>query len=240
MRRARGTRNFLKTTMVGGLVVLLPLAIFYLLVTFMFYTISGIAKPLLGLSDAYTAFKYPFLVDVFAFIFLVALCFLVGLFVSTRLGQLWVNRIERKVLFMLPYYGTLREAVHQLLGNSNMNLFKVVLVDLYDTGTLATAFLTDESDGDYVTVFVPTGPNPTSGYIYHVKRNQIRYVDTKGEEAIRSIISIGTGSASILNKHFYSEKIGDMNTETLNNTPEQVVDNSPHKQTPTFEEPVNN
>ncbi len=204
--------------MVGGLVVLLPLTLFYLLVSFLFYTVSGIAKPILGLSDVYDAFKYPVLVDIFAFIFLLTLCFLVGLFVSTKLGQLWVNRIERKVLFMLPYYGTLREAVHQLLGNSNMNLFKVVLVDLYGTDTLATAFLTDESDGEYVTVFIPTGPNPTSGYIYHVKHHQIKYVDTTGEEAIRSIISVGSGSGAILNKHFKNEGMEPANPESPNDS----------------------
>lgn len=205
MRRKDGTTNFLKTTLVGGLVVLLPLGLFYFVVSFLFYTISGIAKPFLGLSDAYEAFKYPLLVDLFAFVFLVVLCFLVGLLVSTPGGQRLVDRVERRILFKLPYYGTLREAVHQLLGNSNMNLFRVVLVDLFNNDTLTTGFLTDESDGEYVTVFVPTGPNPTNGFIYHVKRNQIRHVDVKAEEAMRSIIGVGTGSANILNKHFKYE-----------------------------------
>lgn len=201
----KSTSNFFRTTLIGGVVVILPLTLFYIFVSFLFYTISGIAKPLLGLSDAYGAFKYPLLVDLFAFIFLIVLCFLVGLFVSTAIGQRWVDRIERRILFKLPYYGTLREAVHQLLGNSNMNLFKVVLVDLYGTDTLTTAFLTDETLGEYVTVFVPTGPNPTSGFIYHVKRSQVKYVDVKGEEAMRSIIGVGTGSANILNKYFLYE-----------------------------------
>lgn len=234
MSRVKGTTKFFKTTIVGGTVVLLPLILFYVLFSFLFYTISGIAKPLLGLSDVHEAFKYPLLVDIFAFIFLVVLCFLVGLFVSTRTGQLWVNRIERNVLFKLPYYGTLREAVHQLLGNSNMNLFKVVLVDLYGTDTLVTAFLTDESAGEYVTVFVPTGPNPTSGFIYHVKRNQIRLLDTKGEEAFRSIISVGTGSAPILNKYFYNE---DLVPGSVPNKTEETVETPGST---TIEEPVQN
>lgn len=231
MRRDDGTTNFLKTTLVGGLVVLLPLGLFYLLVSFLFYSISGIAKPLLGLSDAYEAFNYPLLVDLFAFVFLVVLCFLVGLLVSTKGGQRWVDRIERRVLFKLPYYGTLREAVHQLLGNSNMNLFKVVLVDLYGTDTLTTAFMTDETMGDYVTVFVPTGPNPTSGFIYHVKRHQLRHVDVKGEEAMRSIIGVGTGSAHILNKHFkYESPAAEQD--------KKPTDPGSHPETKSYEEPI--
>ncbi len=231
MRRDDGTTNFLKTTLIGGLVVLLPLGLFYLLVSFLFYSISGIAKPLLGLSDAYEAFNYPLLVDLFAFVFLVVLCFLVGLLVSTNGGQRWVDRIERRILFKLPYYGTLREAVHQLLGNSNMNLFKVVLVDLYGTDTLTTAFMTDETIGDYVTVFVPTGPNPTSGFIYHVKRHQLRHVDVKGEEAMRSIIGVGTGSAHILNKHFKYESAPVEKSK-------EPVDSDSHSETKSYEEPI--
>jgi len=206
MSMISGKKNFFKTTLIGGIVVLLPLTLFYLLVTFLFYTISGVAKPLLGLSDAYEAFRFPILVDLFAFVFIVLFCFLVGLFVSTETGQMWTNRIERKILFKLPYYGTLREAVHQLLGNSNMNLFKVVLVDLYGNDTLMTGFLTDETLGEYCTVFVPTGPNPTNGFIYHVKRSQLIHVDVKAEDAIRSIIGVGTGSANILNKHFLYDR----------------------------------
>src|SRR5690625_7911103 len=94
MSMISGKKNFFKTTLIGGIVVLLPLTLFYLLVTFLFYTISGVAKPLLGLSDAYEAFRFPILVDLFAFVFIVLFCFLVGLFVSTETGQMWTNRIE--------------------------------------------------------------------------------------------------------------------------------------------------
>jgi len=231
MRKDKSTTKFLKTTIVGGLVVLLPLVLFYLVVSFLFYSVSGIVKPLLGLTDAYHAFRFPILVDLFAFLFLVVLCFLIGLLVSTPFGQRWINRAERKILFKLPYYGTLREAVHQLLGNSNMNLFKVVLVDLYNNDTLATGFLTDESDGDYVTVFIPTGPNPTNGFIYHVKLNQIRHVDVKTEEAMRSIIGVGTGSSKLLNKCFGYERY---DTEK----PEGPIDNSQPQPAGTYEESI--
>lgn len=202
MKLDNGTKNFLKTTIIGGLVVILPAAILYLVVTFVFYTVSGVVKPVLGLSDAHEVFQYPLLVDLFAFVFLVLFCFLVGLFVSTDKGKRVFDGIEQRILNKLPYYVTIKEAVQQIMGNSNMNLFKVVLIDLFGTSTLTTGFLTDESHGDYVTVFVPTGPNPTSGFIYHVKRSQITVIDVKPEEAMRSIIGVGTGSANILNKHY--------------------------------------
>ncbi|WP_236979990.1 DUF502 domain-containing protein [Membranihabitans maritimus] len=214
MKLDNGTRNFIKTTIIGGLIVILPMAIFYIVTTFIFYTVTGVVKPLLGLSNAHEVFEYPLLVDFFALVFLILLCFLIGLFVSTPHGKKLVDRVERHILFKLPYYGTIKEAVQQLIGNSNMNLFKVVLIDLYNTDTLTTGFLTDETLGEYCTVFVPTGPNPTSGFIYHVKRSQIIVIDVKPEEAMRSIIAVGSGSSNILNKHFLYESGHSQKTES--------------------------
>jgi len=60
-----------------------------------------------------------------------------------------------------------------------------------------TAFVTDiHSDGQY-SVFVPTGPNPMSGNIYHLDEEYVHLVNTPVSEAMRSIISCGAGSASL-------------------------------------------
>ena len=61
-----------------------------------------------------------------------------------------------------------------------------------------TAFVTDDSQEDMWTVFVPTGPNPTSGNIYHLPVSTITVIDISVETAMRSIISCGAGSASLL------------------------------------------
>jgi uncharacterized membrane protein len=77
----------------------------------------------------------------------------------------------------------------------------VALVNIFGTDTLVTAFITDEhADGSY-TVFVPTGPNPTSGFMYHMKRKYVHKVDYPMEEAMRTVISCGSGSRKILDSY---------------------------------------
>lgn len=65
-----------------------------------------------------------------------------------------------------------------------------------------TAFVTEQHvDGSY-SVFVPTGPNPTSGNIYHLKKKYVHLVDVSVEDAMRSIISCGAGSGKLLKQRF--------------------------------------
>jgi uncharacterized membrane protein len=76
----------------------------------------------------------------------------------------------------------------------------VALARIFDNDTLVTAFVTDRHvDGSY-TVFVPTGPNPTSGGIYHLKAENVFPVDVSVEDAMRSIISCGAGSSTLIAK----------------------------------------
>ena len=71
-------------------------------------------------------------------------------------------------------------------------------MQLYGSDTLATAFITDEHDNGMFTVFVPTGPNPTSGQIFHLEGKYVHAVSIGVEEAMRSIISCGAGSGAII------------------------------------------
>jgi len=82
----------------------------------------------------------------------------------------------------------------------------VALVQIYGNDTLASAFVTDtHEDGSY-TVFVPTGPNPTSGNIYHLPAHHVHPVDVSVEDAMRSIISCGAGSTLLVKQ--LQDKVG--------------------------------
>lgn len=61
-----------------------------------------------------------------------------------------------------------------------------------------TGFITDETDGIY-TVFVPTAPNPTNGFVFHMPANQVELLNVETDKALRSIIAIGVGSQDVLN-----------------------------------------
>jgi uncharacterized membrane protein len=61
--------------------------------------------------------------------------------------------------------------------------------------------VTDEHEDGSFTVFVPTGPNPTSGQIFHLNQKYVHPLDVGVEDAMRSIISCGAGSTDLLSAY---------------------------------------
>jgi uncharacterized membrane protein len=122
--------------------------------------------------------------------------FFAGLIVKSRIGRFIKHSLEKKYLMRIPGYKVARETVQQFFGSKRTFFSEVVLVDIFNSNTLMTGFITSKND-EYITVFVPTGPNPTSGNIYHVRREQVFPTTTSVETGIKTIISCGAGSAEI-------------------------------------------
>jgi uncharacterized membrane protein len=122
--------------------------------------------------------------------------FLLGIIIQTRIGTFFKKAFEKRYLMKIPGYKIARETVVQFFGKQKSFFREVVLVDLFNSGTLMTGFITDDH-GDFITVFVPTGPNPTSGNIYHVPRKKVFRTNTAVDNGMRTIISCGAGSNEV-------------------------------------------
>ncbi len=193
-------RKFLVTTLIGGFVVILPLAILVLVIQLILNLVKNLLQPLSNFII--NEFELPVadeVVTLMAFIVVIAFCFLVGLFVRTQIGKNLFGNIERTYLSRLPLYGSIKETVQQFSGAKKMPFSEVVLVDVFGTGTRMTGFITDEHKSGSYTVFVPTGPNPTNGFIFHLRQDQVEVLDSvKTDDAMRSMIGVGVGSAKIM------------------------------------------
>lgn len=189
----REVQRFVITTILGGLVVVLPITVFVFVIRLLFNLIIGLIRPLsslFGFSDSIN----EWLINILVLVAILILFFLIGLAVRTEIGKKLFHRLEEQWLAPLPFYGVIRETVQQLFSRDRMPFSQVVLVDPYSSGMLMTGFVTDELPNGFYTVFVPTAPNPTNGFIFHVKPDQLHFVDTKSEEALRTVISLGIGS----------------------------------------------
>jgi len=192
-------RNFLITTIIGGLVIILPLTIFFLLIQFLVSIIRKLISPLsLLLSDKISGDISPLILDTFAMAVIIAFCFVVGLIIKTRFGNNFYAFIEDTWLLKLPFYGAIKETVKQFVGVKKMPFSDVVIVEAFEKGTLMTGFITDEHKDGTLTVFVPTAPNPTNGFVFHLPKEKVRRIKVPTEEAMRTIIGVGTGSADIM------------------------------------------
>jgi uncharacterized membrane protein len=195
-------RAFFKTSLIGGIVVILPVAITIFLFTWIFNLVTGMIQPLTNyVMKIMNISKYEeILADIMVISTIVLACFILGAFVRTRLGNYIHRVIEEKILKVAPGYTLIKETVMQFLGGKKAPFSSVAIVQLFGPGTdtYVSAFITDtHPDGSY-TVFIPTGPNPTSGNICHVKGEYVFPVDVPVEDTMRSIISCGAGSTPLI------------------------------------------
>lgn len=192
-------KKFIKTTILGGVVVLLPILLTVLLLRWLFNFITRFIHPLTKMMVD-TAKLQEYLADVLVVLIIIFICFLVGLTARTRLGRYIHKVIERRILKVMPGYCLFRNTVKQFLGQERTPFSRVALVQAFGNSTLMTAFITDEHPDGRVTVFVPSALNPTTGLILHLEKEHVHRVNASVEDTMRSIISCGAGSDKLLNK----------------------------------------
>lgn len=192
-------KNFLLTTLLGGVTVILPIAILFFVFSWIFGFITNLIQPFADLIVAQAQIK-EIIADILVIGIIMALCFFIGLAIRTRFGKFIFHLIESKILAIAPGYNLVKDTVLQILGNKKSPFSSVALAQIFGNETLATCFVTDEHEDGSFTVFVPTGPNPTSGYIFHLKAEFVHRVEVSVEEAMRSIISCGAGSSRIIKR----------------------------------------
>lgn len=203
--------SFFKTSLLGGIVVILPVAILFFVFKWIFNLVTGMIQPLTGI--VMTTIRIPVFQELLADIMVIAViliaCFIVGVFVRTKLGTFIHRTIENRILKIAPGYSLIKETVMQFLGSGRTPFSSVALAQIFGNETLVSAFITDtHADGSY-TVFVPTGPNPTSGNIFHLKGKYVHPVDVPVEDTMRSIISCGAGSTKLINAYIEKCKKGE-------------------------------
>lgn len=139
-------------------------------------------------------------------LFTMGLLILIGMFTAGFFGRSLVKTGEL-VLDRLPVvrsiYATLKQIFETVLASSSRSFREVVLVEYPRRGIWAIAFVTADAPNhindviktddhpDHVTVFLPTTPNPTSGFLLLVSRNDMKKLDMAVEDAVKLVISGG-------------------------------------------------
>ena len=190
-------RNFFRTTLIGGVVALAPITLIILLFRWVINLIGRNLTPLVDtiLQDPDPNPYYKFALYILTFTAILVFFFIIGLVVRTRLS-VFLNKAEDRYLSKVPGYKLAKETVQQFFGKNKSFFKEVVLVDIFNSGTLMTGFITDDQ-GEIITVFVPTGPNPTSGNIYHLQNDKVLRTGASVDNGMKSIISCGAGSSEI-------------------------------------------
>lgn len=193
-------KTFVKTTMIGGIGVLLPIIILVLVFGWLFRFVTHNVRPLTNLIFADPE-AIGLFADIISLILIITVCFIIGAVVKTKVGTYVYNSVEKLLLEKIPGYNLAKDTVAQFIGREEMPFSSVALVKPFDNDTLLTGFITDKHANGSYTVFVPTGPNPTSGNILHVAPENVFKVDVPVEHAMKSIIACGAGSNKLIDAY---------------------------------------
>ena len=205
----------MQSTLLTGLTILLPLLIIFTVFNWIAAFIVKILRPFTNSLINHTSVSV-IVAHVIVVTCFLTICFLVGYYTKTKIGKEMYEKLELKLLMRIPGYKMIKQTIMQFRGSKRTPFSSVAVVRLYNNETLMTAFITDEHDNGSYTVFVPTGPNPASGNIYHVEQDQLTKIDASVEDTMRSIFGCGAGSSTILKykvKNDSSEVVHSMSAE---------------------------
>lgn len=190
----------LRTWLIAGLVVWLPLAITYFVLDL---AVGLMDRTLVLIPPAYRpenllGFRIPGLGILLTFGVLLVTGVLAANLVGRRLVQLGESILQR-IPFVRSVYTAAKNFAEVLLGDTGQSFKKVLLIEYPRKGLYVLAFQTSShleeiqyrTDADVVCVFVPTTPNPTSGFIVMVPRDELIELDMSVDEALKMIVSLG-------------------------------------------------
>jgi len=126
---------------------------------------------------------------------MVLICFLAGLFGRTKLAQELAKRLEWSVLSKLPAYEYFRQVSASTLGFNQLGQHAVILVRL-DVGWQIGIQIEGEKNG-FVTVYVPSTPDPRTGAVYFLSPDRIRPTSVPIVQAMNCLKRFGAGSSAL-------------------------------------------
>ena len=184
-------REFITSTVVGGLFIAVPVYLAVLLLLKGMKTVGGLVRPVAVLVPDWLPAE-----GLLSLGLVLALCFLIGVAVRTRSGRALRERMEIVFFERLPGYGLLRSLTQRLAGDGEEHTWKPALAEIEDA--LVPAFIIEELDDGRFTIFVPSVPTPLAGAVYVIRRDRVHILEIPFTQAIRSISRWGSGSKDLV------------------------------------------
>ena len=187
----------LRNNFIAGIVVLIPIGI-TLYLTLLFIRISGNIIPKEINPNNYLPFNIPGVEIFVALIFITIIGWLSLSFLGKKFFELF-NSILKKIPILRTIYSAIGQMTESFTKTDNKQK-SVVLLEYPRKGVWAVGFATKENEGlikdrikeEIINVFVPTTPNPTSGFLLMVPKKDLIYLDITFEQASKFIVSAGT------------------------------------------------
>ena len=199
MKKKISIFNKLRNYFIAGIVAIIPIGITLYLTMFIIDVSSKLVPKEINPNN-YLPFSIPGLEIILSIIIITFIGGLSVSFVGKKILQL-INDLFKRIPFLRTIYSAINQMTESFTKKDN-NKKSVVLVEYPRKGSWAVGFATKDNEGeiskktksDLVNVFVPTTPNPTSGFLLMFPKKEIIYLDMSFEEASKFIVSAGTSN----------------------------------------------
>ena len=193
----------LKKKFITGFFVLIPLLvtiyITYLVISF----VDTILAPAIRNITFHLVGKEMYIPGTGLFLF-AGFAYVTGVLASNYLGNRFLSygeKILRKIPFVKVIYSSVKDMTDSFSSEKKRSFKEVVLAEFPSPGRYTIGFVTnrikDQSGKEHCAVFVPTTPNPTSGFLIIIPERQLIFLDLSVDNALKYIISLGTAGSEI-------------------------------------------
>jgi len=189
-------RQSLRRRFLSGVLVVVPVVLTVLLLGFLYKITAGLFAPLIAraLGDLPN-----YLVAIVSVAVFISLLYLVGFIATVVVGRKLIGFAEaviRRIPLVKTIYGASKQVVEAMsFKDAETNFRSAIFVDFPHAGMRSLAFVTGtieiEGQGEHFKVFVPTTPNPTSGYFEIVPKERAYGCGLSVEEAVKFVVSAG-------------------------------------------------
>ena len=202
--------QFFRNMIVTGIIVAVPVVLSLWVAWYLYSHLTGWGLTLadsLGLMSELPVFWRTQIIRALALIVVLAALFFLGVLTKVTIGRKVIGKTQAlllKVPLVNFIYSTCKQIGDTIMSSKKGNMFQqVVLIEYPRKGSYAIGFMTNENTeensevarrlgkGDLISVFMPTTPNPTSGFLMFIPREECIMLDMSVSDAMRLIVSCG-------------------------------------------------
>jgi len=194
----KGLVDFVKTTIIGGLLFLVPALILILVIKHAIGLTVKVLVPIEKLLPLESLGGVA-VAHMLAALIILAVCFAAGIAARTRLGARISAAFERAIARKIPGFGLIKSATGEVANMQSQSDICVALARIEDAWMLS--FIVEKLDNGLLVVFVPSAPTPFAGSVYYLTEDRVKRLDAPVLTAMKVITRLGVGSNELLQSY---------------------------------------
>lgn len=183
--------EFVSKAVITGLIIILPVYLAALLLLKGMKSVVGLVQPLaMLLPEAFPAEK------LLSLLFILVICFMIGVAVRTRAGQMARERVGKILTEKMPGFELIRSLTQRMAGKDVEHTWKPALIEVDDG--LVPGFIIEENEDGRYTIFIPSVPTPFAGAVYILDSQRVHPLNVPFVEAIKVVSRWGSGAHELV------------------------------------------